>query len=111
MPTYKTYRNFVSDENFLQLTVYILYSSILHIMETESYTVTQLVSDVGGLLSLWTEVSIITLVEMAELTISLMQECCKPRHKEVEKDTSGKHTNPEKEEVSNIVQTSEHKEF
>ena len=110
-PTIETYREFIRDKNFLRLSVYISDSSVLRIVETEAYTLTQLASDVGGLLSLWIGVSIITLVEMAEFILSVFQEWCKPC-RETQKETKARNASLHATmDTAHTIQTNEHTKF
>ncbi len=54
-------------KDFARINVYISDSSVLKTLESEDYTVVQLLSDIGGQLGLWIGVSVITVVEILEL--------------------------------------------
>jgi hypothetical protein len=56
-------------KDFARLNVYIADSNVVKIMETEDYSHSQLLSDLGGQLGLWVGISVITLVEVLELIL------------------------------------------
>ncbi len=56
-----------SMRDFARINVYITDGGVLKTVESEDYTVVQLLSDIGGQLGLWVGVSIITIVEILEL--------------------------------------------
>ena len=46
-PPFESYEKFVKDKNFLRLSVFVADTSVLKVVETEAYGLTQLASDVG----------------------------------------------------------------
>ena len=71
--TTEEYSNFVSRKDFLKLNVYIRDTVVVHVVERAAYDFTQLVSELGGQLSLWIGVSIITIMEAMELLLRLVK--------------------------------------
>lgn len=53
--------------DFARLNVYIADSNVLRTEESEDYSQSQLLSDIGGQLGLWVGISVITLAEVLEL--------------------------------------------
>ena len=60
-------------KDFARLNVYIADGNVLKTQESEDYTVSQLLSDIGGQLGLWVGISVITLAEMIELIIDVIR--------------------------------------
>ena len=60
-------------KDFARLNVYIADSNVMKTTESEDYTTTQLVSDIGGQMGLWVGISIITLTEMLELFMEIFR--------------------------------------
>lgn len=61
----------VAMRDFARLNVYIADSNVLKTEESQDYTQSQLLSDIGGQLGLWVGISVITLAEVLELLIDL----------------------------------------
>ena len=59
--------------DFARLNVYIADSNVLKTEESEDYTESQLLSDIGGQLGLWVGISVITLAEMFELITDVIR--------------------------------------
>nr|URS64680.1 FMRFamide-gated sodium channel-like 3 [Malacoceros fuliginosus] len=85
-PTYDDYRTFVEQKNLIRLNIYISDTSVVKIMETEAYSLTHLASDIGGQLSLWIGVSIITMVEIIELIWGMIKICAAGTNKTKEEE-------------------------
>ena len=60
-------------QDFIRLNVYIADSNVLKTEESEGYSTTQLLSDIGGQLGLWIGVSVITITEILELCAQLVR--------------------------------------
>ena len=60
-------------KNFARLNVYIADSNVLKTEESADYTESQLLSDIGGQLGLWVGISVITLAEVLDLMMGLIQ--------------------------------------
>ena len=74
------YANYFDPENrriamkdFARLNVYIADSNVLKTEESEDYSQSQLLSDIGGQLGLWVGISVITLAEVLELVVDLVR--------------------------------------
>jgi acid-sensing ion channel 2 len=103
-PTFDDFEQFVKDKNFVRLNFYISETSVFRVIETEAYSLTQLGSDVGGQLSLWIGVSMITLVELTELILCIVRHCMKSK-KESSQDNPEK-TDPNKNNEPDYTKTS-----
>ncbi|ELT93368.1 hypothetical protein CAPTEDRAFT_65206, partial [Capitella teleta] len=57
--------------DFVRLNVYLAESDVLKTEETEDYSQSQFLSDVGGQIGLWSGLSIISLVEALELFVDI----------------------------------------
>nr|URS64681.1 Wamide-gated sodium channel [Malacoceros fuliginosus] len=60
-------------KDFARLNVYIADSNVLKTEESEEYTQSQLLSDIGGQLGLWVGISVITLAEVLELIVDVVK--------------------------------------
>ena len=60
-------------QDFARLNVYIADSNVLKTEESEDYSQSQLLSDIGGQLGLWVGISVITLAEMLELFLDVVR--------------------------------------
>ena len=58
-------------KDFARLNVYIADSNVLKTEESEDYSQSQLLSDIGGQLGLWVGISVITLAEVLELIMDM----------------------------------------
>ena len=60
-------------KDFARLNVYIADSNVLKTEESEDYSQSQLLSDIGGQLGLWVGISVITLAEVLELVVDMFR--------------------------------------
>ena len=73
-------------KDFARLNVYIADSNVVKTQESQDYTRTQLVSDIGGQLGLWVGISIITLTEVLELFLELLRFLTSNRYRSVPRE-------------------------
>lgn len=73
-------------KDFARLNVYIADSNVVKTQESQDYTRTQLVSDIGGQLGLWVGISIITLTEVLELFLELFRFMMSNNYRSVPRD-------------------------
>ena len=59
--------------NFVRLNVYIADNNVMVTKESPNYTLTQLLSDIGGQMGLWIGCSVITLAEVVELFLQVIR--------------------------------------
>ncbi len=60
-------------KDFARLNVYIADCNVLKTEESEDYSQSQLLSDIGGQLGLWVGISVITLAEVLELIMDMVK--------------------------------------
>ena len=89
---YEFYRAYV-DRNkkktlldFARINLFVVDSKVMKTEEIALYTVTQLLSDIGGQLGMWIGVSVITLSEVAELFIVIFSACFCRRRRNIQSD-------------------------
>ena len=63
----------VAMKDFARLNVYVADSNVLKTEESEEYTQSQLLSDIGGQLGLWVGISVITIAEVLELVVDIVK--------------------------------------
>jgi hypothetical protein len=81
---YDVIASYLNDSNrhkamadFVRLNVYLAESDVLKTEETEDYSQSQFLSDVGGQIGLWSGLSIISLVEALELFVDIFRHMCR----------------------------------
>ena len=60
-------------KDFARLNVYFADSNVLKTEESEEYSQSQLLSDIGGQSALWVGISVLTLAEVLELLIGMVK--------------------------------------
>lgn len=89
-------------ENFLSLNIYYRELNFETISESAAYETGQFLSDFGGAMGLWMGASALTILELVDLVVRLIQRCCKSRK------SKGDRHNAQNEQDDNTRDRSRH---